>query len=153
EAELREAVRQEVGEVAFITEQCGPAETLSDVAPHLSRGVVRLRAVDVFADDLTRPFAIKPAIGENAAQRQRRTVWPDLAEAIDQPLRPLLGLRGAEAELACPFAEARRREEIHHLVLARGGDSLSQEAARQLFLNDVERPTPLLLAAAEERVD
>ena len=64
-----------------------------------------------------------------------------------------MSLAAAQAEPARPLAQARSRKQVQHLVAGQRAESAAEQPANELAAHEFQRPGPLLLAAAQERVD
>src|SRR5207249_1414075 len=108
------------------------------MATHQAGGVVRLTPFDVSADQFARLLRVQTGFfaqllkGLSLLSRTCGTeaaAWPvRAAERVDQPLRPLLGLRAAQAESPAPPAQARRRIKVEALFGSQGGQGFGQDA-------------------------
>ncbi len=87
----------------------------------------------------------------DAAGLERQRDRP--GEAVDEPLGALVGLRSAQAEAARPAGEALRREQVEPLLRRQPRQRLAEQAAHELFADELQRPGALLPAAAEQGVD
>ena len=78
EFELREAIREEAGQLRLVSEKRCPGEPLIDVPAHEAGGIVRLRALDVVAEQLERPIrldaALAQALNNGRGMKPRRVV-------------------------------------------------------------------------------
>src|SRR5262249_21389585 len=64
EFELGEAIREKAGQLRLVAQQRCPGETLIDVSAHEAGSIVRLRALDVTAEQLKGPLRLNPPLAQ-----------------------------------------------------------------------------------------
>src|SRR5262249_47255593 len=150
---------QEIRQIGLVAYQNSSRKSLLNVTAHQSHRVVGGRLFDMAANRLACLLRFQPRLLqslENVRNPMYRSIGARgvfCPQRVNEPLYALLGLRDAEAQLSPPFSESWRWEQIEPLGRCQRFQRRAEQASHQFFADELQRSLPLLLAAAEQRVN